>query len=74
MTNLPFIAGPHARAQDADAKAGARLRKAQRSMDTRRVSEAVERRYATTHALMALQLRQARKERAQAHGMGWAAE
>jgi hypothetical protein len=57
-----------------DAAAAREVERAQRSMDTRRIARAIERRKATTHALIALQLRQGRKERENARAMGWAAE
>lgn len=58
----------------ADQRATLDVERAQRSMDTKRISEAVERKKDTTHALMALQLRKTRQERVNAHDMGLAAE
>lgn len=59
--NLPFIASPKARAQHADKVAAEHLEAAHRSMDTQRLSAALERKRATTHALMALELREKRE-------------
>ena len=52
-------------AQSADLIAKTDVQRAQRSMDTQAIKAAIERKRATNHALMAVQLREARESSTQ---------
>ena len=69
--NFSFIASPENRAQHADKVAADRVDAARHSMGTQGIKAAIERKRATNHALMAVQLREARQAPTQER---WAAE